>query len=212
VNGLLSGEYSRMTDAEGRFTISGLSSRLFDGDDPHRVVMAISSPGLPYLPAVVTSKRDSDTLIESVRGIPCRLRLADEPGQPVAAKVTYRDVQPNPHLPRVPHLYESSGPMSLAAHRGGRIDEGLVFPGPGAVLVRMPPRASSGPASVNPKAFFAPGRTDWTDLERRTSYGTSETLSSGQGQIKQHEYAAIVLVNPPKDPKPLELSATVVKD
>lgn len=68
VNGLSSGEYSRMTDAKGRFTISGLSSRLFDWDEPHRVVMAVSSPGLPYQPAVATANRGSDVLIECVRG------------------------------------------------------------------------------------------------------------------------------------------------
>lgn len=143
---------------------------------------------------------------------PFRLRLADEQGQPVAAEVTYREVRPNPHLPRVPHLYDTRWPIGLAAHRGGGIYEGFVLSGPGAVLVRMPPRASFRPASVDPKAFFAPGRADWTDLERRTSYGTSAMLSSGQGHVEQHDYAAIVLVNPPKDSKPLELSATILKD
>jgi hypothetical protein len=76
----------------------------------------------------------------------------------------------------------------------------------------MPPRAGFQPASVDPKAFFAPGRTDWTDLERRTDYGTSEALVSGGGRVMQHDYAAIVLVDPPEDSNPLELSATVMKD
>ena len=121
-------------------------------------------------------------------------------------------MRPNPHLPRVPALFDTRWPVGLAAHRGGGIYEGFVFPGPGAVLVRMPPRASFRPASVDPKTFFAPGRTDWTDLQRKTSFGTSEALLSGEGQIIQHDYAAIVLVNPSEDSKPLELSATVLKD
>jgi hypothetical protein len=150
-------------------------------------------------------------LIECERGIPFRLRLADEQGQPVAAEVSYRDVQPNPH-PCVGLLYDNRWPISLAAHRGGGIYEGFVLPGPGAVLVTMPPRVSFRPPSVDPKAFFAPARTDWTDLERRTSFGTSEALVSGQGRVMQHDYAAIVLVNPPEDSKRLELSATVRKD
>jgi hypothetical protein len=67
------------------------------------------------------------------------------------------------------------------------------------------------PASVDPKAFFAPGRTEWTAQEWISTYGTKDTLVTSTGLHYQDEYAAIVLVNPRPDSKPLELSATVVK-
>ena len=65
---------------------------------------------------------------------------------------------------------------------------------------------------VNPKAFFAPGRTSWSPQEQITAYGTPEKLSVDLGMLDQGSYAAIVLVNPLPDAAPLELSATVVRD
>ncbi len=86
------------------------------------------------------------------------------------------------------------------------------MPGPGAVLVKTPGR-SYRPAHVDPKAFFAPGRTKWTTpLERISTYGTHYTLQIGGGWTDQNDYAAIVLVNPARNSAPLELSATVRND
>lgn len=212
MNGLLSGEYSRMTDAKGRFTITGLDSRLLEWDQPHREIIAVSSPGIPYLPAVVEVKNDLEVSIECQPGIPFRMKLLDEQGQPVLADVTYREVQPNPHVPHVRHIFDGRWPVGRAAHRGGGIYEGFVLPGPGAVLVQTPGRSDYRPAHVDPKAFFAPGRTNWTAQERITAYGTQDTLVSSQAWVNQHDYAAIVLVNPSEDSKPLELSATIARD
>src|SRR5439155_4801130 len=78
------------------------------------------------------------------------------------------------------------------------------------------------PACVDPKAFFAPGRTNWTAKEQASAYGTRDTLTTSQGRyigtiyrggrIDQSDYAAVVLVNPPAGSGPLRLSATVGRD
>ena len=57
---------------------------------------------------------------------------------------------------------------------------------------------------------------DWTPQELITTYGNHDTLSVatffGGAGLDQHDYAAIVLVNPAEGAKPLELAATVVPD
>src|SRR5262249_26348887 len=100
--------------------------------------------------------------------------------------------------------------------------EGFVVPGPGAVLVETKWDLNFRPAHVDPKTFFAPGRTEWTEEERVSAYGTHDTLTTCQGRslgttyrgatIDQRDYTGIVLVNPPPDSGPLQLSATVVRD
>lgn len=213
INGLSSGTYPRTTDAEGRFVIEGLSPAVLEMEDDRRVIVAVSSPGVLYQAGFATvparETPAAEVLIECRRGIPFRLKLVDDQGQPVTAEVTYRAVTPNPHVPQATSHYGESVPIGHAAHRGGGIYEGFVLPGPGAVLIQTPPRDGYRPASVDPQEFFAPGRTYASDLERRTSYGTTETLLSGGGQLAQRDYSAIVLVNPPADSKPLDLSATL---
>lgn len=215
INGLASGTYSRTTDAEGRFAIEGLSPAVLEMDDDRRVIVAVSSPGVVYQAGFATVPTqpapEAEVVIECLRGIPFRLKLVDGQGQPVIAEVTCRAVTPNPHVPQATSLYGDSVPIGYAAHRGGGIYEGFVLPGPGAVLVQTPPRDGYRPAAVDPQEFFAPGRTYASDLERRTSYGTTEALLSGGGQLAQRDYSAIVLVNPALDSKPLDLSATLRK-
>ena len=53
LNGLRSGEYSRVTDANGRFKITGLDSRLLDWKESFREFTAVAQPGLPYQTASV---------------------------------------------------------------------------------------------------------------------------------------------------------------
>jgi hypothetical protein len=93
---------------------------------------------------------------------------------------------------------------------------GVVLPGPGVVVAKTPQKAGYRPAHVDPKAFFAPGKTDWTPQELITTYSNHDTLSLatfyGGAWVDQHDYAAIVLVNPAEAAKPLELAATVVPD
>jgi hypothetical protein len=103
-------------------------------------------------------------------------------------------------------------PISRAARRADGTYQGFVLPGPGAVLVKTRQGSGYRPAHVDPKVFFAPGRTDWTAQERISAYGTQDTLSTYDSWTDQHDYAAIVLINPAMDSGPLELSATVAKD
>jgi BlaR1 peptidase M56 len=220
VEGLWSGTYPRTTDANGRFTISGIWPAAFDGPDAQpgsadssHDVMVISPPGMLYQTAAVNAKRDEEVVVECARGIPFRLKLVDEQGQPVVADVTHCDISPNPRTPNpfVWRVYYEPW-ISRAAHRGDGIYEGFVLPGPGAVVASIPGRGGYRPAHVDPKAFFAPGRTEWTEFDENNSYGTQDTLASAQHWHNQHDYVAIVLINPAPDSGPLELSATVFKD
>ena len=72
VSGLRTGEYSRMTDANGRFTITGLDSRLLDWKERVRGFTAVARPGLPYQTATGVVDEELDVLIECPRGIPFR--------------------------------------------------------------------------------------------------------------------------------------------
>ncbi len=193
--GLVSGTYPWVTDEEGRFTITGLYPN--DGAHDPLKLTAVSPPGITYDAAAVEVSHDkiAEVVMDCPRGIPFRLKLLDEPGQPVAAEVTYYDVQPNPlSAGFVPG--DARWPVSRAADRGNGIYEGFTRPGPGAIFVKTPGRADLEPAHVDPKAFFAPGRTDWTRLERVTKYGNPDQLFSKGCWFNQHDYAAIVLVNP----------------
>lgn len=203
-DGVLS--YQTVTDAKGRFKIAGLDPSLAE-----LTITAASAPGMPYLSAAAEVHGDSPVLIECRRGIAFRLTLVDEQGLPVEAEVSYDNVTPNPQAPRG-FCAPCRTPISLAARNENGTYEGFAVPGPGAVLVKTPGRSKYRAAYVDPKAFFAPGRTEWTAQERITTYGTRGTLSLSTGWTAQDNYAAIVLINPAPGSKRLELSATVAKD
>jgi RNA polymerase sigma factor (sigma-70 family) len=202
-----------VTDVNGRFKITGVDPSLPDWmtEKGKPYLVAESAPGLPYLSAGTLVEGETPALIECQRGIPFRLKLVDEQGKPVKAEVTYYDVLPNPHAP-TGFNYPCYIPLSRAARNADGTYSGFVIPGPGAVFVETPDRRDYRPAHVDPKAFFAPRRTEWTNQEWISSYGTKDTLSISGGMAYQNHYAAIVLVNPPPGSKPLQLSATVVKD
>jgi hypothetical protein len=210
-----SGGDAPVTDKNGRFTISGLDPRLWSWDESYHVLTAYPRPGGQHILAEASIKRGADVVIECARGIGFRLKLVDEQGKPVEANVEYQYVNPNPHVKDLvkPFISDiSRWIMNRAARRADGTYEGWVLPGPGAVLVKTPGR-SYRPAHVDPKAFFAPGRTRWTAQERISTYGTHNTLQIGwQEWTDQHDYAAIVLVNPARNSAPLQLSATVTKD
>ena len=218
VNEFSSSLYPWVTDEKGRFTITGLDPRILEWDKSYRTIVAAATPGLPYQTAWVEAKRDAEVLLECRRGIPFRLKVVDEQGRPVEANVTYVDVQPNADVVHDEVIW----PVSRAPRRADGTYEGFVLPGPGAVLVKTSWDLNYRPAHVDPKAFFAPGRTNWTEEEKISAYGTQDTLTTCQGRsfgttyrgatIDQRDYTAIVLVNPPPDSGPLQLSATVVRD
>jgi hypothetical protein len=176
-------------------------------------VLAVAAPGLPYRTARVEIEcdRDREVLIECRRGIPFHLKLVDERGRPVQAEVSYVPVQASP--PALDMWKEiAHDPVSQAVRKAEGTYDGYVLPGPGAVLVKAPCGSGFRPAHVDPKAFFAPGRRNWSAQEEINAYGTQDTVSLYGSWIDQHDYAAIVLVNPAPDSGPLQLSATLVKD
>lgn len=209
--------YPHITDEQGRFAITGLRP-----NQDEQVIVAVAGASLPYQTAWVEVEGgdNSEIVIECMRGIPYRLKLVDEQGTLVVeAEVSYVDVQPNPHNPKVRD--EVHWPINRVGNSTDGIYEGFVLPGPGALLVKTPSRRYRS-ALVDPKAFFAPGRADWTAQEQISAYGTTDKLTTSNGRYldtlwrsstaKQNDYEAIVLVNPPPDSGPLELSATVVRD
>jgi hypothetical protein len=207
MQGLSTGEYPRTTDKDGRFTIAGL-----DPSVSRLEVTAVPQPGTLYSITTVAVDDRSEVVIEPRRGIPFRLKLTDEQGRPPVAEVTYHVVLPNAHPPES-RMVGYNGAISYAARTPDGTYEGFVLPGPGAVLVRLPDTSDYRPAHVDPKAFFAPGKTAWTAQDLISTYGNHDTLSIHPGWwLDQHEYAAIVLVNPPEDSGPLELTATVSRD
>jgi hypothetical protein len=216
--------YPWETDANGHFTITGLYPEIKD-----QRIVAVAAPGLPYQTAWVDvdQKSDAPIVIECSRGVPYHLKIVDEAGKPIVdadPEVTYFEIQPNPYRPRVRD--ETHFPVGWAGKQPDGSYLGYVLPGPGAVLVKTPRSQGYRPARVDPKAFFAPGRTNWTEDERTSAYGTTDTLETSTGRyrdtlyrgpmIDQRNYSAIVLVNPPAatrpDSKPLELTATLVRD
>ena len=174
-------------------------------------VFAVPQPGQPYFAGQLRWAKGR-ALVDCPRGIPCRLKVVDQAGKPIDAEVEYRAIFPNPIVER---LFEGinidgSFPFNRPVKTARGIYEGFVLPGPGAVLVKTTDQANYLAAHVDPKAYFAPGRTTWTNQELITAYGTEDTLIIGGAWIDQHDYAAIALVNPPADSTPLELSAQVI--
>ncbi len=196
--------HQTITDETGGFTITGLDPSIDKWS-----LTAVSAPGMAYQSASVTVKNNGPVVIECEKGIAYRLKLTDEAGQPVNdAEVTYFEVLPNRHAPRC-YCFPSYEPISLTVRISGGIYQGFALPGPGAVLVKTPKRPNYQPAEVDLKAFFAPGRTEWTKDEAVYAYGTKGTLATTMGSTPQDLYAAIVLVNPSPGSQPLELSATI---
>ena len=207
MKGLSDGEYRWTTDESGHFTITGL-----DPSVARQEITAVPRPGRPYLMATGVVNEKSEAVIECRRGIPFRLSVTDEEGRPALAEVTYHVVLPNEDVPET-RMVGYNGAINYAARRADGTYESFVLPGPGAVLVKTRADFDFRPAHVDPKAFFAPGKTTWTKQDMISTYGNQDTLSIHPGWwLDQHEYAAIVLVNPPVDSKPLKLSASVARD
>jgi len=199
-----------VTGTDGQFDLPGVDLTV----NP-LTVAARPSAGVPYLPAQLKAAETTNLVIECTRGIPFRLRVVDEAGAAVdPVTVRYFAVSPNPHYAGLigdvrPGVNQE---LSEGLGRAPGVFEGFVIPGPGAVLVRAAGAVKYRPAHVDPKAFFAPGKTDWTAQERTSAYGTNDTLNFPYNWDSQLDYAAIVLVNPPAGSGPLELRATLTLD
>ncbi|WP_422931853.1 sigma-70 family RNA polymerase sigma factor [Singulisphaera sp. PoT] len=228
LDALESGRAPVATDARGRFSFDGNSADLINlhyaemqGNGQYRtehIVTAVPKPGQPYFLAKGIVNEAGEVVVECPRGIPFRLALRDEAGRPVEAEVTYSAIAPNPAFGKVVKYIQAQAgfPLSRAARQADGSYLGVALPGPGVVLARATGKTRYRPAFVDPKAFFAPGKTDWTPQEQISAYGSRDTLSVatfyGGGGVPQEDYAAIVLINPDAGSKSLELSATVVPD
>ncbi len=202
-----------VTDKDGRFTITGINPIYAKLAKEKRDIDAFPQPGIPYVMSRAFFEVNAETIIECEPGIPFRMKVTDETGKPVAGELYYLPVSPNPIAQELfnPFRLGSYHRMQAARREDGTY-EGVAVPGPGAVVFRMQNGQSYRPASVDPKSFFAYWRTDWPSHADHL-FGTSNYISTVFGSSAiQGDYEAIVLVNPPEDSAPLELSATVFKD
>ena len=228
ITALQTGEYPDATDAQGRFALKGLSpdlaelsySRVLDMDrwERDQIVLAVPKPGRPYFLAKARVNDAGEAVVDCPRGIPFRLTLRDGAGRPVEAEVTYSAIAPNESFSKVVEYVQAQAgsPLSRAASQADGSYLGVALPGPGAVLAKAPREAGHRPAHVDPKAFFAPGKADWTAHDLNNTYGNHDWLTVatfyGGAMLDQHDYAAIVLINPAEGAGPLELAATVAPD
>ncbi len=202
------------TDASGQFEVTGLPNR------SRGYELAFSgSFAAPFGSRRQRIVPGENARVELVLAVPYRLKLSDPDGKPVDREVYSNIVQIIPGTDRRDVKWQFNDAVRVAPG----VYEGIVPTGPGAVLVKRGSRKDR-PVAVDPKAFFAPGRTDWTLEEERYAYGDAwriarpaviktERLSVARNQtIDQLELAAVVFTNAKTKDGVLELTATVASD
>lgn len=203
-----------LTDVDGRFEVTGLPNH------PQGYELAFTgSFAAPYADHRQRVVPGEDARVNLEPAVPYRLRLVDPKGNPVDRAVYSSEVQP---IPGVIHSGVKKR-FNDAKRMAPGVYEGIVPTGPAAVLVKRGTKTDR-PAAVNPKAFFAPGRMDWTLEEERYGYGdlwriaqpaivTTERLSVWKNlPIDQLELAAVQFTNARENDGVLELTATVYSD
>ena len=214
------------TDADGNFTVSGISDRA-DGYElgflgsfaapfyARRWHFPQDKPVPPgYVPI---NKQKVD--VELRPAVRYRLRLTDPAGQPVDRRVYSTFVQREPGEMRGGVLDCFNHPERVAPG----VYEGIVPTEPAVVMV-FREFMTDRPAAVDPKAFFAPGRTDWTPEEERYAYGDAwrialpgiavcDACNPNLNYTKgQRFFSAAVLTDAKPTDEVLELQATVYSD
>tara|TARA_R110002095_G_scaffold189660_1_gene167347 strand:- start:69867 stop:72935 length:3069 start_codon:yes stop_codon:yes gene_type:complete len=202
------------TDVNGRFEMTGLPNR------PEGYELAfIGSFAAPYFDHRQRVVPGEDARVILTPAVPYRLRLIDPKGNPVDRDVYSIKVQ---SIPGLSHT-GVKGRFNDAQRVAPGIYEGIVPWGPAAVLVKRSLKTDR-PAAVVPKAFFAPGRTDWTLEEERYAYGdawriaqpaivATKRISVGKNRtIDQIDLAAIKFTNAREYARVQELTATVYSD
>jgi Zn-dependent protease with chaperone function len=209
----LSGQRFR-TDAEGRFEVTGLHDR------PEGYELAF----VGSFAAPTTSRRqrivpDEQAKVKLQPAAPYRLTLTDERGHPIDREVYSLEIQETPGSARQGVKWRFNDAERVAPG----IYQGIVPVGPGAVLVQRGAKTDR-PVAVDPKEFFAPGRTDWTGEEALYAYGdtwriaypaviTTEELAVGSNPtVDQLDLAAVIFTNARVENGVLELAATVESD
>jgi hypothetical protein len=193
-NGLYGQQFT--TDADGRFAVTGLSADQPLEDYDLAFVGSFDAPFASRSQQVFPGEEAEVTL---TRAVPYRLKLTDPAGRPVDREVYSIQVQQTPGTTR----QDIKGTFNDAERVAPGIYQGIVPIGPGAVLVKRGGRTDR-PVAVQPKAFFEPGRTDWTAEEERFAYGDAWRIArpvviDGGGAttntIDQLELAAVAFTN-----------------
>ncbi len=160
-----------------------------------------------------------ESRIQLTPAVPYRLKLTDPQGNTVDRKVYSIVVQQEPGS-----IYRDAKAWFNVPERvAAGLYQGIVPAGPAAVLVER--RKNDRPAAVDPKAFFAPGRTDWTLEEERYVYGDAwqncrhgslDDRSVGRSNTnplyEQLDLAAAVFTKARTEDGLLELTAIVHSD
>jgi hypothetical protein len=116
------------------------------------------------------------------------------------ARVVYRPLHPNQHLDGVLPR-QGSGLHCQAAEGPDGVYSGVMLPGPGAICVESF-TDYYGPVSVDPVAFFLPGRTASPQVGASTVYGNTQLLAievgNGRGIhfLPQNQMSGILLIEP----------------
>ena len=149
------------TDSEGRFLVTGLAKNV----EGYELAFA-GSFAAPFRSARQQIVAGIVARVQLEDAVPYRLKLTDREGNPIDRTVFSVDVQQTPGTTRrdIKTTFNDAERVALGVY------EGIVPIGPGAVLVKRG-KKTDRPAAVNPKAFFEPGRTDWTPEEERYAYG-----------------------------------------
>ncbi|WP_197999998.1 M56 family metallopeptidase [Gimesia alba] len=202
------------TDAEGRFVVTGLAH------NPRGYNLAFSgSFAAPYTDSRRRVVPGEEARVELGSAVPYRLRLVDPKGNPVDREVYSIRVQSSPGESRRGIKSRFNDARRVAPG----IYEGIVPWGPAAVLVKRGAKTDR-PAAVDPKAFFAPGRTDWTREEERYAYGDAWRIAQPaiveterfrvwkNRPVDQLNLAAVVFTNAKEFAGVQELTATVYSD
>lgn len=204
------------TDEEGRFEITGLGP---DYNDPGYQIAVVGSFNAPIESQRFTLVPYRENRVDVGRAVPYRLKLTEADGQPIDRDVYSIAVQRFPDQTRHGVTYRFDDAVKVAPG----VYEGIVPRGPGAVIVKRGSRRDR-PAFVDPKAFFEPGRTDWTAAEARYAYGdqwqitppgiirTAALTPVRNSPLSQLNMAAVVLTNGGGRDETLELAAQVIKD
>ena len=205
-----------LTDADGRFTLTGL----YEAARGEGYELAfVGSFQVPYASRRQTLRPGIDADVEIQPAVPYRLRLTDPAGKPVDRRVFSVVVQQTPGSVRSDVKPRFNDSVRVAPG----VYEGIVPTGPGAV-VALRGFKSDRPVAVDPKAFFSPGRTDWTLEEQQYAYGnawqiarpgvstTLQLLVQGYNTLDQLDLAAVAFADARPQDGPLELSATVHQD
>jgi len=197
------------TDEYGEFNVTGLPK------NPEGYDLAfVGSFDAPFADRRFRVVEGARAKVKLQPAVPYRLKLTDPEGNPVDRNVYSIQVQryPRTTVDGVKNRFNDAERIAPGLYQG------IIPTGPGAVLIKRGAKTDR-PVAVDPKAHFAPGRTDWTYLEQRYAYGDqwriAKTVTRGLTRnylVEQLALAAVIFTDAQQQEGVLELSATVYTD